>query len=80
MVQGHHGKPLPVPPEDFRVAVVSPDDKRCLNPVVRKGRVPGMFLFAIPETFLTTAGDYTVGITAPQHRISPMVRKVHVVH
>lgn len=80
MAQGRQGQPLDVRPEDFRVAVVTPDGTSCRSPVVRKGRVPGMFLFAIPDAFLTQAGDYTVGITVPRHRVAPVVRKFHVVH
>jgi hypothetical protein len=80
MAQGRQGQPLDIPPEDFRVAVVTPDGTHCRSPVVQKGRIPGMFLFAIAADFLAQAGDYTVGILAPRHKILPVVRKFHVVH
>lgn len=80
MVQDTDGQPTRIPPNEFAVAVVSPSDRRCLNPVVQRGRVPGMFFFAVPDAFLSEAGDYTVGLTAPGHRVLPQVKKIHVVH
>jgi len=79
MVQDTEGQPSAIPARDFAVAVVSPDDRRCLNPEVLPGTVPGMFLFQIPHRFLTEDGDYTVGMSAPTHRVLPVVRKLHVV-
>ena len=79
MVQDTEGQPSAIPADEFVVGVVSPDDRRCLNPVVWPGTVKGMFLFQIPDAFLTEDGDYTVSMSAPKHRVLPVVRKLHVV-
>lgn len=80
LLQDGGGSPLVLPPEECRVAVVSPDDKRCFSPVVHPGRQRGMYFFQVPSTFLAQPGDYTVGMMVPRHRVTPLVRKFHVVH
>ena len=79
MVQDATGQPSAIPASDFAVAVVDPKDTRCLNPAVVPGAHPGMFLFSVPESFLVDEGDYTVGLAAPGHRVSSVMRKFHVV-